>query len=61
MGMLWSRDILCTHSITGKPSNAFKEKGAKPQLDQGKVKDICGKLLLASSKGTLENIDLLIS
>ena len=43
MGMLWSREVLSTHSITGKSSNAFKEKDAKPQLDQEKVKDICGK------------------
>jgi hypothetical protein len=45
MGMLWSREVLSTHSITGKISNAFKEKDAKPQLDQEKVKGICGKLM----------------
>ena len=44
MGMLWSRDVLCTHSMTGKVSNAFKEKDVKPQLDEGKVKTICGEL-----------------
>ena len=43
---LWeeSRDVLCTHSMTGKVSNAFKEKDAKPQLGEGKVKTICGEL-----------------
>ena len=44
MGMLWTREVLCTHSITGKASNAFKEKEAKPQLDPEKVKSICGML-----------------
>ena len=44
MSMMWSREVLCTHSITGKASNAFKEKNAKPQLDQEKVKAICGEL-----------------
>ena len=44
MGMLWSRDVLCSHSITGKASNAFKDKEAKPQLDSEKVKSLCGKL-----------------
>jgi hypothetical protein len=47
MGMIWSRDILCSHSITGKASNAFKDKDAKPQLDSEKVKSLCGKLLLS--------------
>ena len=45
MGMLWSRETLCTHSMTGRVSNAFKEKEAKPQLDKEKVQGICGKLL----------------
>ncbi|CAB3978684.1 Hypothetical predicted protein [Paramuricea clavata] len=45
MGMLWSREVLSTHSITGKISNAIKEKDAKPQLDQEKVEGICGKLM----------------
>ena len=45
MGMLWTREVMCTHSITGKTSNAFKDKDAKPQLDAEKVKSICGKLL----------------
>lgn len=44
MGMLWSRDVLCSHSMTGKSSNAFKDKDAKPQLDKEKVQSICGKL-----------------
>ena len=43
MSMLWSREILFTHSITGKVSNAYKEKDAKTQLDPEKVKSICGK------------------
>ena len=43
MSMLWSREILFTHSITGKVSNAYKEKDAKTQLDQEKVKSICGE------------------
>ena len=45
MGMLWTREVMCTHSITGKVSNAFKDKDAKPQLDAEKVKSTCGKLL----------------
>lgn len=45
MGMLWTREVLCNHSITGKSSNAFKEKDAKPALDQDKVKSLCGKVL----------------
>ena len=44
MEMLWSRAILSTHSVSGKVSNAFKEKGPKPQLDQDKITSICGKL-----------------
>ena len=43
MAMLWSRDVLCKHSITGKSSNAHGTKEAKPQLDQEKVNGICGK------------------
>ena len=45
MGMLWTQEVMCTHSITGKASNAFKDKHAKPQLDPEKVKSICGKLI----------------
>ena len=43
MGMMWNREILCTHSMTGTVSNPFKEKDAKPQLDKEKVQTICGK------------------
>lgn len=45
MGMLWTCEVLCNHSITGKSSNAFKEKDAKPALDQDKVKSLCGQVL----------------
>ena len=48
MGMLWTREILCTHSISGKASNAFKEKDAKPQLDPEKVKSVLGELFLST-------------
>jgi hypothetical protein len=50
MGMLWTREVMCTHSITGKASNAFKDKDAKPQLDAEKVRSICGKLLVLVSQ-----------
>lgn len=49
MEMLWSRDVLATHSMTGKVSNAHKDKEAKPRLDQAKVIGLCGKLNLAFS------------
>ena len=42
MDMLWSKEILATHSLTGKVSNAHKEKNAKPCLDASKVAAICG-------------------
>ena len=42
MDMLWSREILSTHSVSGKRSNAFKDKCAKPPLDQDKISSICG-------------------
>ena len=45
MGMLWTREVMCTYSITGKASNAFKDKDAKPQPDSEKLKSTCGKLL----------------
>ncbi|KAK1169908.1 protein insensitive-like [Acipenser oxyrinchus oxyrinchus] len=32
--------ILATHSLTGKTSNAFRNKEAKPSLDPGKTADI---------------------
>ena len=44
MEMIWSRDVLATHSLTGKVSNAHKDKVAKPNLDQAKVTALCGKL-----------------
>ncbi len=43
MSMLWTREVLSTHSITGKASNAFKGRDAKPPLDQEKLKNLCGK------------------
>ena len=47
MGMIWSREVLYSHSITGKASNAFKDKEAKPQLDSEIVKSLCGTFLLS--------------
>ena len=44
MEMLWSREIMATHSMTGKSSNAHKDKVPKPCLDPVKVKALCGKL-----------------
>ena len=46
MGMLWTREVLSTHSVTGRKSNAHKDANPKPQLDAQKVESICGKLLL---------------
>lgn len=43
MSTLWTREVLFSHSITGKTSNAYKEKDPKPQLDAEKVNSICGK------------------
>lgn len=45
MPMLWSREVLSTHSVTGKKCNAHKDVDIKPQLDATKVDSICGKLL----------------
>ena len=42
MSMLWSSEVMASHSITGKSSNAFKSKEAKPQLDPDKISTICG-------------------
>ena len=42
MDMVWSREVLSTHSLTGKVSNAHKEKDLKPSLDVGKVSALCG-------------------
>lgn len=41
MEMVWSRDVLATHSLTGKMSNAHKDKDPKPSLDPVKVAAIC--------------------
>ena len=41
--MIWSREVLCTHSVTGRKSNAHKEREAKPQLDAEKVNSLCSK------------------
>ncbi|KAG1708476.1 hypothetical protein GQR58_003138 [Nymphon striatum] len=41
MEMLWSRDVLSTHSLTGKTSNAHKDKVPKPYLDPEMVKQLC--------------------
>ena len=43
MSMLWTREVLVSHTITGKQSNAYKHRDAKPQLDPYCVKSICGK------------------
>ena len=43
MPMLWSREVLCTRSVTGRISYAHKDKEAKPQLDSEKVENICCK------------------
>ena len=43
MSMLWSREVLYGHSITGKSSNTYKGKDAKTQLDPEKVDSICGE------------------
>ena len=54
MGMIWTRDVLFTHSVTGRASNAHGDKEAKPALDQEKVKSICGKLSVHVNYGCLE-------
>ena len=41
--MIWTREVLCSHSMTGKKSNAHKEREAKPQLDVEKVDSLCSK------------------
>ncbi len=46
MSMLWSREVLSTHSVTGKKSNAHKDADTKPPLDATKVESICGELTL---------------
>ncbi|XP_041920663.1 protein insensitive-like isoform X2 [Alosa sapidissima] len=37
---VFARSILASHSYTGKQSNAFRTKAAKPQLNPVKVSDI---------------------
>ena len=37
---------MVTHSLTGKASNAHKDKEPKPLLDDNKVKALFGKLLI---------------
>ena len=41
--MIWTREVLCTHSMTGKKSNAHRKREAKPQLDVEKVDSLCSK------------------
>lgn len=42
LGLVFSSDILATHTLTGKPSPAFygRERPEKMQLDQNKIADI---------------------
>ena len=40
---VFGRQVLASHCVTGRRSNAFKEKEAKPQLDPAKITDILGK------------------
>ncbi|CAM4572459.1 unnamed protein product [Leuciscus chuanchicus] len=40
---VFGRATLATHCYTGKSSNAFKDKEAKPQLEAQKVSDIIGE------------------
>ena len=51
MKMIWSRDVLATHSLTGKVSNAHKNKVAKACLDQAKVTALFGKYVFISEYG----------
>ena len=41
---VFGRHTLATHSVTGRTSNAFREKDAKPQLDPAKIADIIGMI-----------------
>ena len=43
-GDVWSREVLASHSMTRKCSNAHKEKEPKPCLDATKISALCGKL-----------------
>ena len=45
MDIIRSREVLATHSLTGKVSNAHKDKDPKPSLDVAKVSALCGKYL----------------
>ena len=49
MEMLWSREVLASHSLTGRASNAHKDKEPKPCLDVTKINALCGKSLLLIS------------
>lgn len=49
MEMIWSREVLASHSLTGRASNAHKDKEPKPCLDAMKISALCGKLQLDSS------------
>ena len=42
MDMIWPCDVMATHSLTGKVSNAHKDKEPKPSLDVGNVAALCG-------------------
>ena len=42
MEMMWLCDVLATHSLAGKASNAFKDRSPKPCLDIEKTADLCG-------------------
>ncbi|XP_046863130.1 uncharacterized protein LOC124456849 [Xenia sp. Carnegie-2017] len=42
MDIIWSREVLATHSLTGKTFNAHKDKTPKPSLDAPKVAALCG-------------------
>lgn len=39
----FGRRVLTNFSVTGKTSNAFRKKEAKPQLDQDKLYEIIGE------------------
>lgn len=41
--VVFGREVLRTHSLTGKISNAHKGRIAKPALDTQKVQDLIGK------------------
>ena len=41
--VVFGRETLATHSLTGRVSNAHQGKQPKPHLDEAKVADIMGK------------------